>query len=83
MPRGRLRLCWIDARRARRAIGVALRRAREARGWSQLQLSSAVGVSQATVSRWEVGVGRLDVGDLFALASVLGRNAVDMLQEAA
>lgn len=36
-------------------IGQRIKRARESRGWSQPELASAVGVSQATVSRWESG----------------------------
>lgn len=78
MPRGRHRLCTVDARRVRRAIGAAIRQAREARGWSQLRLCAACAVSQATLSRWESGEGSLRVEDLYRVACALELGARDL-----
>lgn len=71
MPRGRARICSLDVRRWRRAVGRALRSAREARGWSQMRLALTVGVSQATLSRWESGSGAMLVEDLARVAAAL------------
>lgn len=56
-------------------IGVRIRIAREALGWSQQQLSRAVGVSKSAVSQWEKGaVQNLKLGNLFAVADALGKD---------
>ena len=37
-------------------FALRLKRLREARGWTQLELARALKVQQSTVSRWECGV---------------------------
>ena len=39
-------------------LGDRLRKAREHRGWTQRELSSRLGVSLRTISRWERGENR-------------------------
>lgn len=53
------------------AFGARLRQLREARGLSQNSLAERVGVSQATISSWERGVGAPDVVELVRLAKAL------------
>lgn len=83
MPRGRSRVCTLDVRRWRRAVGTALRLARESRGWSQLHLAHVVGVSQATLSRWESGAGLMRVEDVARCAAALAVRVLELLPEAA
>ncbi|PWV58865.1 helix-turn-helix domain-containing protein [Plasticicumulans acidivorans] len=54
-------------------IGERIRIAREAKGWSQLKLGEAVGVSRAAVSQWESGESKgLKPENLVAAARELG-----------
>lgn len=39
----------------RKRVGRRIRQAREAKGWSQHQLATAMGVADAQISRWETG----------------------------
>lgn len=48
--------------------GAALRRVRIAAGWSQAQVAEACGVSQNTVSKWELGLSAPSLWELDALA---------------
>jgi transcriptional regulator with XRE-family HTH domain len=48
-----------------------LRKAREARGWTQAQLAAKLNVSDATISRYEKGVRYPDLETLKRLAEVL------------
>lgn len=53
-----------------RAIGLALKLAREQCGLSQGDAASAVGVSQATVSAWEIGSRAITVERLLQLTEL-------------
>ncbi len=56
-------------------IGSRIKAAREALGWSQMQLGRAVGVSRSAVSQWEKGaVQNLKLGNLFATAEALQKD---------
>ena len=53
-------------------IYIRLRETRDARGWTQAELSERAGVTRATVSRIETGkVSALDLGVLEKLADAL------------
>ena len=51
--------------------GAEIRTAREARGWTQLELAQAIGVAFETVSRWEKGRMRLRRTSEVAVRAVL------------
>ncbi|MBE0467213.1 MAG: helix-turn-helix transcriptional regulator [Candidatus Desulforudis sp.] len=55
-----------------------LRKAREARGWTQSQLGAKLNVSDATISRYEKGLRYPDLETLKRLALVL-ETSVDYL----
>ena len=63
-----------------KALGARLRQAREARGWTQQQLSDRLGVARTTVVAIEKGERRIKPGELVELASLLGRSVSDLLQ---
>ncbi len=54
------------------SIGQAIRMARRARGWSQPELASKVGVAPETVCRWETGAMPVPLITRLGLESVLG-----------
>lgn len=54
----------------------AIRKAREARGWSQADLGSRLGVSQSRISKIERGAVDLRLSTLVAVARVLGLEPV-------
>lgn len=53
-------------------LGDRVRKAREHRGWTQRDLSSRLGVSLRTISRWERGDNRPGTGLLVAVAHETG-----------
>lgn len=55
-------------------IGVRVRRAREARGLSQVALAAAIGTSQAAVSNLEAGNRPMRVDELVAISRALGED---------
>lgn len=61
-------------------LGARVREAREARGWTQLQLAERLGMARTTVVAIEKGERRLKPHELFEIASCLGRNASELLQ---
>lgn len=61
-------------------VSIPLRELREARGWSQSELSRQSGVPQATISRIESGTRRIDLDVLERLADALGVNAVVLVR---
>lgn len=82
----KLRLSLPAMSKRRTAIGTPLglgdriRSAREARGWTQPDLGKAVGVSKSAVSQWEKGaVQNLKLGNLFAVADVLGKDVTELV----
>lgn len=68
-------------------IGANVKWAREARGWTQLQLASRIGVDPVVISRWERGKNRPSDAYLAAAAIALDRPEdwfyVDHSEEAA
>ena len=54
------------------STGAAIKRAREAKGLTQPELGALIGVTFATVSRWELGAYEVPKRNLFALKAVLG-----------
>jgi len=52
--------------------GVAIRKARQARGWSQAELAESIGVTQPTVSNWECDRMMPRAGMAIAIAEMLG-----------
>lgn len=62
-------------------IGRNLRAARVALGWSLAGVAYRMDVREHTVSRWETGGRHLDVGTLYRVAQVLGRDPRDLLPE--
>lgn len=64
-------------------IVVRLKKYREAKGWSQQELSKRAGVRQGTISNLETGKGRrVDLLVLEKLAKALGlRKSSDLLMD--
>lgn len=60
-----------DTLRAVNTFGQRLRTAREAHGYSQEQVGDAVGVTKATISKWELGKGEPSLFALTALRTLL------------
>lgn len=65
------RLAVMESSDFRRRVGARIRRAREAKGWTQTQLAQTMGVADAQVSRWETGRYLPVVPTLEQLAEVL------------
>jgi Zn-dependent peptidase ImmA (M78 family)/DNA-binding XRE family transcriptional regulator len=63
-----------------RALGARLRDAREARGWTQQQLSDQLGVARTTIVAIEKGERRIKPKELVEIAALLGRSVSDFLQ---
>jgi Zn-dependent peptidase ImmA (M78 family)/transcriptional regulator with XRE-family HTH domain len=61
-------------------LGVRVREAREARGWTQLQMAERLGMARTTVVAIEKGERRLKPHELFEIASCLGRSVSELLQ---
>ena len=59
--------------------GETIRRHRVARRLTQVQVATAIGVKQATISAWETGTARPSTGNLLALAQLLGSSTDDLL----
>lgn len=62
-------------------VGGRIRAARQAHGWTQRDLAQRLNRRQATISRWESGDRALTVGDLMAVAEVLGVEPGELLQD--
>ena len=58
--------------------GALIRRLREERGLTQLQLGEKVNVSDKTVSKWETGKGYPDISLIEALSSALGVSVIEL-----
>jgi transcriptional regulator with XRE-family HTH domain len=56
-----------------------LRRARQARGWSQADLAAQLGVSKSLISRIEQGRANITLATVEQLASALGVTPADLL----
>ena len=59
-----------ESERVRKIFGDNLRRLRQSRGYSQLKFAEALGlgVTQATISAWELGIREPELGVVFAIA---------------
>ena len=64
------------------AVGQALRRARERRGWAQERLAAEAGLTARTVMNTELGRHGASVDTLFDLAAALGVALSDLIAEA-
>lgn len=68
-------LCVVSTEKQRETFGATVRQLREARGWSQSDLASRLGVTGGAVHQWEIGaVGAREANvvqleELFGLAS--------------
>lgn len=61
-------------------LGARIKAARQERGWTQPELGKRVGVSKSAVNQWENGaVQNLKLGNLFAVATVLGLDVGDLV----
>lgn len=61
----------IDSReneRVRKIFGENLRKLRQSRGYSQFKFAEIMGVTQAAISAWELGVREPELGIVFAIA---------------
>jgi transcriptional regulator with XRE-family HTH domain len=60
-------------------LGRTLRKHREAAEWSRETLAREAGVSASTIARVELDGHKPTLSNVFALASALGLNAVELL----
>lgn len=56
---------------AHQNLGSWIRAQRDARGWTQKEMSIAAGVDSGTISRWERGVSRPELAQLQRLCGAL------------
>jgi len=54
-------------------VGERIKRAREERGWTQAQLATAVGYSDATIGNYESGRRGVGLDDLYKIAAALNK----------
>ncbi len=60
---------------------TAIRRYRKARGLTQAEFAEALGMSQASISRFETGERKPDVDDLIAIARYFGCKVDDLIDK--
>ena len=60
-------------------IGTRIRKFREDRGYSQIELAQLIGVSNSRVSNWEQGINRPDADILVDLCKTLNVSPSDLL----
>lgn len=60
---------------------TAIRRLRKMRGLTQAEFASALGMSQASISRFETGERKPDVDDLIAIARFFGCKVDDLIDK--
>lgn len=60
---------------------TAIRLYRKMRGLTQEEFASAIGMSQATISRFETGERKPDVDDLIAIARFFGCKVDDLIDK--
>lgn len=68
----------LDMAMRQAAVGAAIRRAREEKGWKQRQLAAQIpgrdgSINSQTVSNWERGVHEPDIETLEVIAAALGK----------
>ena len=59
--------------------GSTIKRLREAKGMTQLQLADEIGVSSKAVSKWETGKGLPDITLIEPLAKALGVSVMELM----
>lgn len=62
-----------------REVGAAIRDARMERGLRQEDLASLLGIGRSTLTHWEKGRVRVNIADLYLIASALERSVVSFL----
>jgi transcriptional regulator with XRE-family HTH domain len=62
-----------------RDIGETVRRLRELRGWSQMELGARAKVAQSNISRLESGCNTPTLGTLYRLAKVFAIHPKELL----
>lgn len=60
---------------------TAMRKIREARGFSQLEFAMALGVTPGAVSHWENGRRKPGIDDLARIAELLGCKIDDLIDK--
>lgn len=60
-------------------IGKALRKMRQANGWTGSEVGEVLGVSKACIHFWETGKRRIDLDDLEAYCAIFGVDPMDIL----
>ena len=60
-------------------IGARIRKFREDRGYSQIELAQLIGVSNSRISNWEQGVNRPDADILVDLCKTLNVSPSELL----
>lgn len=65
------------------SFGMVLRKARKNRGVTQIQLAEKLGVTQATVARYEKGIMTPEVRRITQIAKVLGVSVQELFEEKA
>lgn len=60
---------------------TAIRRLRKAHGLTQEEFAVALGMSQASVSRFETGERKPDIDDLIAIAKFFGCKVDDLIDK--
>jgi glucose-1-phosphate thymidylyltransferase len=64
-------------------VGERIAELRERKGWSQMQLAQRLGVTNVTISRYELGRRQLNTVTLDRIANALGVPATDLMRRAA
>lgn len=59
--------------------GTTIKKLREAKGLTQLQLAEIIGVSSKTVSKWETGKGLPDISLVEPLSQALGVSVMELM----
>ena len=59
--------------------GTTIRKLREAKGMTQLQLAEEIGVSSKAVSKWETAKGLPDISLIEALSQDLGVSVMELM----
>ena len=59
--------------------GTTIKKLRESKGLTQLQLAEIIGVSSKTVSKWETGKGLPDISLVEPLSQALGVSIMELM----
>ena len=65
---------------AAQALGARLRKAREARGWTQAEVAERLGIARTTLVAIEQGQRQVRAEELIELAGLYGRSVSELLQ---